>query len=165
MGKLLFRAHDALSCLAAGKDRVNDIKNRGGGAERYFHVNFAERCITVKEIVAHFFKFPRVGSLERKNRLFAVADDKNGRAGVFNAAAGKELIGQCFDDGPLRGRSILRFVNQYVINAAVQFVQYPFGDTGRFKQAARQHNQVVIIHFGTAFFVLPVAFENFGRKG
>ena len=73
------------------------------------------------------FKILRTSSLKAEDRLFVVADHEQGPQFVaVSTFTGKEIASQCIDNPPLRRIGVLRFVNQYVIEAPVQLVADPF---------------------------------------
>jgi hypothetical protein len=67
-----------------------------------------------------------VGPLEGEDRLLAVAHHEDrAQALGLGALAGRELVGEPFDDGPLAGRGVLRLVHEDVVDAAVEPPEHP----------------------------------------
>ena len=83
-----------------------------------------------------------IGPLKRVNRLFFIAHDKHGswRFAILHACV--EFFGQYSHDIPLRGRSILRFVHQNVVDTAVEAIQNPCCHVGTPQQRARLLDQI-----------------------
>lgn len=114
------------------------------------------------EIAAHLVELVGIRPLKTVNRLFAVADGKNGAApAVFGD---KKLFADGADDRPLVGRSVLRFVNQDVVDAAVEFEQYPAGGFPVVKQPPGKQDHVVVVHQGMRLFIVFVTFGQFSGK-
>ncbi len=102
-----------------------------------------ERCEALACVREHL----RVGALERIDRLLFVADGED-RASNAVAASGtcKKFLGQGFDDLPLLGARVLRFVDENVIEAAVELVEHPLRFAAfAFEQRLRLQDQVVEI--------------------
>ena len=62
----------------------------------------------------------RVGALKAVDRLLCVTDGKNCAGAVARAVAGEKLFGERGYDLPLLGVGVLRFVDQYVVEPAVE---------------------------------------------
>ena len=102
------------------------------------------------EIAAHFGKFFRIGPLEAVNRLFRIPNGKDG-AGFIGMTPGidKEFFGQNTHHFPLFGVGILRFVNQDVIKAFVEFEQHPARHAGlTLQQTQAGQDQIIVIKAG-----------------
>ena len=147
MGNIFFGCRHAGLCLRVGENAVNRVQNGAAGTERNRQLDFLKVFGTdfLLKITAHSFKFGRIGALKTVNRLFAVTHRKNRPHRIFGAEPAEEIAAQRTDNAPLFGRSILRFVNQNIINAAIKFEQNPIGNPGRFKKIAGQNNQILII--------------------
>ena len=83
-----------------------------------------------------------IGPLKRVNRLFFIAHDKHGSRGLAILHACVEFFGQYSHDIPLRGRSILRFVHQNVVDPAVKTIQNPCCHVGTPQQRAGLLDQI-----------------------
>ena len=113
------------------------------------------------KIAPHTLKLARVCALKTINRLLAVAHHKH-RAII--ALTVKKLLRQRLNDCPLVRRRVLRLVNQNIVDTAVQFKQHPVGNLLIFQQVARQHNQVVIVHFGILLFIALITANQLLRE-
>jgi hypothetical protein len=80
----------------------------------------------------------RIGALEAENGLLLVAnrEDRARFRVVARAFAREEFFRQLAHDVPLLGAGILRFVDQDVIEAAIELVEHPAGCLVAFEQAA-----------------------------
>ena len=99
---------------------------------------------------AHLLELARIGALEAEDRLLGVADGEDGAAAADRAFAHEELLGEAADHFPLVGIGVLRLVDQHVIDAAVELEQYPRGAFRCLQQAARRHDQIVVVEHGAA---------------
>ena len=77
-----------------------------------------------------------IGALEAEDRLLLVADrEQRARTHpLARALAGKELLRQLVDDAPLLRAGVLRFVDQDVVEPAVELVEHPGRGMALFQQ-------------------------------
>ncbi len=131
----------------AGEDLVDELQDRAGGAEGIEQVAALQLGAEIGEhalvVVALGAELGRVGALEAVDRLLLVADDEDGALDVAGAGAGEELVGQRLDHPPLRGAGVLGFVDQDVVEAAIEPPEHPGGRAGMFEQRAGAVDQVV----------------------
>src|SRR5882757_102513 len=115
---------DAVAGRLVSKDGVDRPQHRLGRAERDFQRHYAPFLAGVAdasfEIFAHVQKGPGIGALKAVDRLFGVADGKDRAQAVAGPLAGIELLGERSHDLPLLGVSVLRLVDQNVIEAAIE---------------------------------------------
>src|SRR6187401_994991 len=89
-------------------------------------------------------EYPRIGALEREDRLLVVTDGEQRARDGARPGTGGEFIGERSDDLPLPRARVLRFVDQDVVDAKVQLVEHP--GRGRVaQQRQRLVDQIVII--------------------
>ena len=84
-------------------------------------------------------------ALEGVDRLLLVADHEHvalEQALGGLAGSGEELLGQGADDFPLLGSGVLGFVNEDMINPAVELVEHPGGHGARGDQIACLFNEI-----------------------
>ena len=62
---------------------------------------------------------------------------------VALARSAEKLVDQLLDDLPLRGIGVLRFVDEDMIDLAVELVAHPVAHSGLAKQAPRPVDQIV----------------------
>ena len=103
-------------------------------------------------------EFARIGALEAEDRLLLVAycENRSGDAVVYSCAR-EELRRQRLDDAPLLRAGVLRLVDQHMMDAAVELVEYPRRRIAAFQQLLRLHDQIVVIEraarpFGSCIF-------------
>ena len=77
------------------------------------------------EIPPHRHESARVGALKTVDRLLCVPDGKNRAVVTAGTVAGEELPGECRGDFPLLRVGVLRFVDQDVIETAIQLEENP----------------------------------------
>ena len=87
----------------------------------------ARRLMGRPEVPFHLGEGARRRILKREDRLLFVADGKNRALDHARARPGKEFRGQPAHDLPLLGARVLRFVDQHVVDAAVELVVHPGG--------------------------------------
>ena len=142
-------------------DRVNDGLN---GTKRNIHRHvvpfFSGSFDLLFEKQAHAFEFFGNRALKAENRLFFIADGKDRPVLRFASRSGEKFVRQSFDDRPLVGAGVLRFVNQNVIDAAVQLEQNPRRGVRRFQQMFRRRDQIVVVHDAAFGFQRRVAVQN-----
>ena len=83
--------------------------------------------------------------MEGVDALLGIADGEHGARSLARADAGEELILQRRDQIPLRGAGVLAFVDQDVIEAAVELVEHPGRGFGALQQRLRVFDQIVEI--------------------
>ena len=157
----VFRRH-ALPGQSLCKNTVHRVENGRRRAKRHVEIHFPKVDSLVflgQKILPHPFKFMRIRSLKRINRLLAVAHHKHGAVFVLGAAAVKKFVGNRADDSPLVGRGILRLVNQNIVNTAVELIQHPVRHLRIFKQAPRIDNQILVIGLGMQAFVFLIPLQ------
>ena len=89
-------------------------------------------------------------ALEGIDRLFLVADGKNGAMHGARALAREELVGQPLHDLPLVGAGVLRLVEQDVVDALVELVLHPGAGIGPCQEAGGFDDEVVEVEETTA---------------
>ena len=112
------------------KHHVNQTKDRRRGAERKRKTcvlqSLAGLLEPAPELRLHAIKGIRVCPLKGIDRLFLVADHKNGAlnisAGTFT---GGELLRQFFHHIPLHRAGVLGLIHKDMIDAAVQTIEHP----------------------------------------
>ena len=130
------------------EDAVHGLENLRRRAEGDGQIDRAELAASftnaVLVTVMNSFENIGVGTLERIDRLLAIADHKH-RARFWSMAAfaGKEFIRQCTDDFPLWRAGVLRLVNQQVLDAAVELVENPGGVGALLQQLAGLDDEIV----------------------
>ena len=111
------------------------------------------------EMIPHDVEGVRVGALKTVDGLFFVADHEQGAVGFPGAFAGEELIGQGLDQVPLFGTGVLGFVDQNVVQPAVQFIKHPLGGHPADQQGPGQMDKVVVIQQGALRLGFPVGIQ------
>ena len=119
-------------------------------------MNFLKIFVNSLKITPHFLKFFGIRSLKTVYRLLSVPHDKNRPDNIVNALPGKKFFGYRLNNCPLVRRSILRFVNQNTVYAAIKLIQHPLRHRLIFQQMTRQNNQIFIIHFGILVFIIVI---------
>ncbi len=84
-------------------------------------------AVALLEEASHFREFLRRRALERENRLLLVADREDGPDSPPRARSGEKLGRESRHDGPLLGRSVLRFVDEQVVERVIELVHDPGG--------------------------------------
>ncbi len=127
---------------------IHRLQHVGAGAKRMLelskdeiHVGVAVRAC---EVIAIFRKLGRHRTLEREDRLLLVADREDRARPVVRPETREELADQRIDDGPLLWARILCFVDQHVMDAAVELVVHP-GSRHVVEQFERLVDQVLIV--------------------
>ena len=137
-----------------GLDRgVHDIEHRLGRAETGRDGEVAELSGGLRfgqvfgaaaEHRTSLVESRRVGPLEAVNGLLEIADhEERARAPLGLARAAEIFIDQPLDDLPLRGVGVLRFVDQHVVDLAVELVAHPLAHAGFAQQATSPFDKVV----------------------
>ena len=100
------------------------------------------------------FKLRRLGALKAENRLFLVPhhEKRPRRRAGGSRLSGEKLLAQLADDTPLLGAGVLAFVDENVIESAVEFVHHPGRGIAALKQAQCFDDQVVVIQNTTPAF-------------
>ena len=117
--------------LVLREDEVHRFENGNGRAERHIERHFVPLHLRAARDAAksasRLAEADGVGTLETVDRLLFVAHGEQ-RAWLFpRTGASEKLRRQRVDDRPLLGVRILGFVDQDVIDAAVDLVQHPRG--------------------------------------
>ena len=100
----------------------------------------------VAEVIARLAEVFRAGALEPENRLLVVADCKDGAHRIaLRPRAVEVIVGQRLDDAPLRRIGILRFVDEDMVETAVELVADPLGHRAVRQQAGGAGDKVVEI--------------------
>src|SRR5215471_20998717 len=149
-------------CDLAPENRVDGLQYRLGRAKRdlqWHHPPFLlGRGDALFEMPPHAPEGMRVGSLKAVDRLLCVTDSKNCAGAVARTFTGEKLFGERGHDLPLLGVGVLCFVDQYVVEPAVELKQYPGRDTGMAQQAKRPDNEIFVIECSLrllALFICP----------
>ncbi len=92
----------------------------------------------------------RIGALEAEDRLLLVADrEQRARThALARAGAGEEFLGQLGDDAPLLRACVLRFVDQDMVEPAVQLVEHPLRGIAFLQQPDGRKNKIVVVEHG-----------------
>ena len=160
---LAFAGH-AFSSRPVTKQFVNRIQNRCRRTERNIQMNLVKIRRLCGKIFSHFVKTARIRTLKTVNRLFPIADGKYRPHCLTRAFAGKKICSQRFDNRPLIRRSVLRLVNQYMVNAPVQLKQNPVRHRTVFQKGTGQHNQILIVHFRMDFLKTVITADQVFRQ-
>ena len=146
------RTGDAARGLDLTEHPVDRLQNGRRRAERDVEFDRHEDPVgdaaAFAEPLPHLLQLAGVGALEPEDRLLGVADGEDGAAAADRAFAHEELLGEPADHFPLVGIGVLRLVDQHMVDAAVELEEDPGGALGAFQQAARGHDQVVIVEHG-----------------
>ena len=97
-------------------------------------------------------KFGRIGALEAENRLFCIANREQRALDLAGAFADEKLAAQRLEQPPLLGVCVLRFVDQNVVDAAVQLIKNPGRDARTLQQPVGGQDQIVVINQTAAAF-------------
>ena len=133
-----------------GEDRVDRFEHGRRRAERHRQRRRGEGelrlAMTDFQPAAHGGEHMRRGALEGEDRLLLVADGEDragpGAGAGARARAGKEFLSEPGKDSPLRGRSVLRLVDQQVFERSIELVEHP-GGVGALEQRAGTGDEVV----------------------
>ena len=112
----------------------------------------------------HLVKAFGVSPLKRIDRLLFVAHRKDRARQITRTGTGQKLFRQGADHIPLVGARVLRFVNQHMVDTAVELVEHPRGHRVDFQHFAGAGNHVFIVKKSAGAFGLGKAFENFDRE-
>ena len=122
---------DDANAGGAGEDGVHQGEHGGGGAEGDGEFGVAEGAFGGLDAGAHdgapAVELGRVGALEGVDGLLAVTDGEDGAGAFTGGVAGEELGGEGAGDGPLGGGGVLDFVEQEVVQPAIELEQDPGG--------------------------------------
>ena len=124
----------------------------------------ADRRHRLIEMLALLFKLARVGPLKGKNRLFFIAHGKQCAHRLMAVLAGEKLIGQSTNKPPLRRAGILRFIDQNMLQPAIDFEQHPLRRAMPAQQPIGRGNQIVIIQHGARRFGGCIIIHQSGGK-
>ena len=143
------RLGDAAGRLGLAEHPIDGIQHRGCRAERDVELDRHEilhgDAALFGEPFAHLLELARIGALEAEDRLLGVADGEHGAAALDRAFAHEEFLGQAADHLPLVGVGVLRFVDQHMVDAAIELVEHPGRARRALQQAPRGHDQIVIV--------------------
>src|SRR4029078_3899418 len=138
------------------EDRVDRPEYRRSRAKRGDQRQFRELLTggadALSEILTYTLERRRGGALEAEDRLFGIADDEHRAAQRASAFAGEELLRQRRHHLPLLGIGVLRFVDEDVIDAAVELVEHPRRNIRALEKIARGEDEIVIVQ-QRAFFL------------
>ena len=115
----------------------------------------------IGKFTAHAVKFSRVRALKGIDGLLFVSDHKNGARlfGSMRALAGCELLRQPLDHLPLFRACVLGFVDQNMINTAVQSIENPSRHRRVIQQITRPQDQVVKVQPAQFLLLIFVPFH------
>ena len=157
---------DAGARRRLGEHGIDSGKHRAGGAEGFGQGQRFPRppgsLRPAPELPVGSGERPRIGALETENRLFLVADGEQCARRGAGALAGKELLGQRRNHGPLRRARVLRLVDQQVVEAAIELVEHPGRNAFEGKQAAAKRDLIAIVEHGMTRLISPVEGEMTG---
>ena len=164
---LAARAHVAAH-LFGGENRIHRFQHRLGRAEGIVERDRVPHLARVPglllEIAAHFVQCMRVGTLEAEDRLFLVAHNEQ-RAGCFTRTfAAEKLVRQRRDHTPLLRAGILRFVDQQMVEPAVDLVEHPGRDAWLGEQRAAPLDLIAEIERRAVLFLFVVKREQRGAE-
>ena len=97
------------------------------------------------KVILLFIESGDIRALEGIDRLFFIADDEQSTGFIAGSKPGGKFGGQEFDDAPLIGAGVLRFVDKDMVDAAVKTEQHPCGDGGVGQQGLGAGDQIVEI--------------------
>ena len=148
MAKFLTRRDHAAPRGFGREDRIDGAEDDVGRAERGVEANgppgLLGRFGAGLEMRPHKLSRRGVRSLKTEDRLFAVANGENCPHDIVaRPFAGKELVGNRADDLPLIGICILRFVDQNVVEPAVE--QHPGRHIVAREQVTGTIDQIVVV--------------------
>src|SRR5476651_1865526 len=131
-----FVVGDTCEDFARAKHVIDRIEHIRARAERMFKLAVDELTLALAigafEMPPHLGKLQWRRALEREDRLLLVAHREDRALDeIARARAGGEFAYQPRDDLPLLGTGVLRFVDQHVIDAAIEFVMHPRRRCGR----------------------------------
>ena len=130
-------------------DKAKDFRCRTAGGLQLFVGEVLPRAADMRpKIVPVHIELHRVCTLKTEDGLLLVADGENGageRIRLPRAFTGEEILRQLFQDGPLFGAGILRFVDQDVVEPPIQPVEHPGRRVAPLQKALRLGDQIVIV--------------------
>ena len=132
------------------EQRIDQFEHGFGGAEgfdqREIEQIMPDRFRLPREIDLRRLKIDRIGALKAENRLFIVADRKDGADAIgLGAIARKEFARQRRDDGPLLGIGVLRLVDKDMIGRLIELEADPVGHARLAEQFDRLADEIVEI--------------------
>src|SRR3954470_21459753 len=127
----LLRVDAAIDSLLA-KDMIDRMQNCRARPERVVERDRIELELSTLEfpfeLIPASIELSGFSALKRENRLLLVADSEDSAVqALARTFAGGELRDDVRDDVPLPRTGVLGFVDQHVIDAAVELVMYPAG--------------------------------------
>ena len=128
------------------KDFVHEAQHFRHRAARGFQTHIGEILRAGFEMRAVALEFLRLRALEGEDGLLLVAHREDGAHMLALAAfAGEHFLGQRLHDLPLFGAGVLRFVDEDVIEAAIQLVENPRRIGAAVEKLERLGDEVVVI--------------------
>ena len=156
------RAHPAPDRLDR-EDPIDAFQHRRRRSKREVQGYRSERQLGVKvaafELAPHRVEHRRRRALERKDRLLFIADREECADPPTRALAGQEVGSDFAQDVPLRLRSILRLVDQNMVDAGIELVEHP-GRVDVLQQRAGALDQIVEIEPAARVLELGVALQH-----
>ena len=142
--------HHARLRASPGEHRVHrrqhGFRRAEGDVERHILPLPGGAANLRRKPVARGVEHGGVGALKAIDRLFGIADRENGAQGVVaRAFAGKEFHRQRARHVPLFGAGVLRFVDENMVESAVELEEHPFGAPRPRHEIARGKDQIVVI--------------------
>jgi hypothetical protein len=154
---------DARRHLGAFEHQVDRGQNAFAGAERVLELaedeGEADAGMPALEIAPHLGEFLGRGILERIDRLFLVADRKDGARVGPRAGAGGEFVGEVAHDLPLLLAGVLRLVDQHMVDAEIELVVHP-GGIDVAQERKRLVDEIVVVEQPAALLFLQVALQH-----
>ena len=154
----------------AAKTASTRARTGGGGAEGDVEGNalpaLAGAADALSELDAGAGELVAVSALERVDALLRVADGEEGAVEGFvgrfvlgaGAEAGEELVGETVGDVPLLGGGVLDFVEQEMIDAAVELVEDP-GGAGFLEEGLGAGDEVAVVELVELALAVGVGLE------
>ena len=116
-------------------------------------------------MVSKGFPHRRIGALETENRLLFVADREECSFGVLaRTFSGKELLGQGPDDLPLLGIGVLGFIDQDMVEPAIELEENPRRHRAIDQKIAGAVDEIVIIETALRRLRGLVGFQHHGAE-
>ena len=159
----------AVANLRIGEHGVDEVEDRRGGAERDVEIDGSQlkpgRLGMPGEPPPQPIELGRVGALEAEDRLFLVTHRKHRARCVAGPGAGEKLGRQRRDDLPLHRAGVLGFVDQHVVDPAVELVKDPWGDARPLQQVCGLEHQILVVQQGAVRLVGGVGVQQGAADG
>ena len=140
-----------------GVDEGQHLRRRAEGGVQFDALRIdASRAEVVEPGGAAGQEQVRIGTLERIDRLFDVANHEQGTRRIPHAGTGTKLNGQGLNDVPLLKGSVLRLVEQQMFNAAIEFVEHPHRILAGIEQGRGALDQIVKVEHTAARLFLGI---------